>query len=60
MISRAQRLLRTLGWSYGDCWVDGTWTVYARRDADKIVTRAHLQTEAWDEALKQAGIVQRS
>jgi len=59
-IDRAQRLMRTLGWSFGDWWTDGVWTVYAHRDADKIVTRAHLQSEAWDEALRQAGIVQRS
>jgi len=39
-IDRAQRLMRTLGWSYGDWWTDGTWTAYAHRDADKIVTRA--------------------
>lgn len=40
-IDRAQRLLRTLGWPFGDWWVDGVWTVYANWDADKIVTRAH-------------------
>ncbi len=59
LIDCAQRLLRTLGWSCGDWWADGVWTVYAHRDADKIVTRAHSRSEAWDEALRQAGIVQR-
>jgi len=34
--------------------------VYAQRDERRIVTRAHLQFEAWDEALRQVGIVQRS
>ena len=55
-IDRARRLLRTLGWSFGDWWVDGVWTVYAHRDADKFVTRGRSQSEAWDES----GIVQRS
>jgi len=59
-IDRAERLVRTLGWSHGDWWTDGVWTVYAHRDADKIITRAHLPSEAWDEALRQAGIVQWS
>jgi hypothetical protein len=63
-IDRAQRHLRTLGWSYGDmCHWRGTrplWMVYARRDSDQIVVNADTQSEAWDEALRQAGIVQRS
>ena len=63
-IDRAQRLLRTLGWSHGDMshWQDGrqVWQVYARRDEDRVVVNAWTQDAAWDEALRQAGIVQRS
>jgi hypothetical protein len=35
------------------------WQVYADRDEQKIVTHAFGQAHAWDEALRQAGIVQR-
>ncbi len=63
-IDRAQRLMRTLGWSYGDmCHWRGTkpiWMVYAKRDSDQIVVNADTQSEAWDEALRQAGVVQRA
>jgi hypothetical protein len=62
-IDRAQRLLRTLGWSYGDIshWQDGrqVWQVFAYRDNERIVVNAWTQGAAWDEALRQAGIVQR-
>jgi hypothetical protein len=58
-IDRAQRLLEVLGGSYGDMRVNGVWQVYAHRDEQRIVTRPHLQAEAWDEALRQAGIIQR-
>jgi hypothetical protein len=37
IIDRAERLLRTLGWYYGDWWTDSVRTVYAHRDADKII-----------------------
>ncbi len=55
--------MRTLGWLLGDMqhW-RGTipsWVVYAKRDSDVIVVNADTQSEAWDEALRQAGIVQR-
>lgn len=60
-IDRAQKLLAILGWSSGDvCDTSGTWTVYCYRDNDRIIVRASEQAKAWDEALRQAGIVQRS
>ncbi len=59
-VDRAHKLLATLGWSVGDCSTyRGTWMVYAHRDDQRIVVRANAQAEAWDEALRQAGIVQR-
>ena len=63
-IDRAHKLLALLGWSFGDlCYRDrgepAVWQVYAHRDEDKIVVRAPTQAAAWDEALRQAGIVQR-
>jgi hypothetical protein len=62
-IDRAHKLLRLLGWSFGEMCFQGreqlVWQVFARRDADRIIVRAPTQTAAWDEALRQAGIVQR-
>jgi hypothetical protein len=62
-IDRAHKLLALLGWSHGDlCYWQGgrkAWQVYAHRDEDKIVVRTPTQAGAWDEALRQAGIVQR-
>ena len=62
-IDRAHKLLRLLGWSFGDmCYRQNgrdNWQVFASRDADKIVVWAPTQAAAWDEALRQAGIVQR-
>ena len=62
-IDRAHKLLRLLGWSFGEMCFQGreqpVWQVFARRDADRIVVRAPSQAAAWDEALRQAGIVQR-
>jgi hypothetical protein len=62
-IDRAQSLMRTLGWSFGDvCYAQGqshVWQVDALRDQDRIIARAHTQSAAWDEALRQAGIIQR-
>lgn len=63
-VDRAQRLLRILGWSYGDMsHFDGIatiWQVYAHRDEQRIVARAFGQAQAWDEALRLAGVVQRA
>jgi hypothetical protein len=62
-IDRAHKLLGLLGWSYGESrHLEGerlVWQVYAHRVEDRIVVNAPSQAEAWDEALRQAGIVQR-
>jgi hypothetical protein len=62
-IDRAHHLLRLLGWSFGNMshWQDGrqAWQVYAHRDHHRIVVNAWTQCGAWDEALRQAGTVQR-
>ncbi len=59
-IDRAHKLLRILGWSFGDVSDShGHWTVYAHRNEQRLVVRASGQAQAWDEALRQAGIVQR-
>jgi len=56
--------LSRLGWSYGDMqhWRGNRaiWMVYFKRDSDQIVVNADTQSEAWDEALRQAGVVQRN
>jgi len=50
-----------LGWSFGDLSdTRGTWTVYAHRAEQRIVVRASGQAAAWNETLRQAGVVQRS
>jgi len=64
-VDRAQRLLGILGWSYGDLSYrrrDGhcVWQVYAQRSGERIVARAWTEVAAWDEALRQASIVQRA
>jgi hypothetical protein len=59
-IDRAQKLLAILGWSFGDVSDSRSmWSVYAHRDDQRILVRASGQSQAWDEALRQAGIVQR-
>lgn len=63
-VDRAHHFLHLLGWSCGDsCFrVSGkppVWTVYAHRDTQRILTRAETQAAAWDEALRQAAVVQR-
>jgi hypothetical protein len=59
-IDRAHKLLAILGWSFGDIRHRGLWQVFAHRDDDRIVVRAPTQAAAWDEALRQAGVVQRA
>ena len=62
-IDRAHRLLALLGWPFGGMshWQDGrqAWQAYARRDRDRIIVNARTQSGAGDEALRQAGVVQR-
>jgi hypothetical protein len=56
--------MHTLGWSFGDIahWHDGrrVWQVFAYRANERIIVNARTQARAWDEALRQAGIAQRS
>jgi len=62
-IDRAQRLLSALGWSHGEIsyWQDGrqAWQVYTHRDDDRIVVNAWTHSAAWNEAIRQAGVLQR-
>jgi hypothetical protein len=62
-IDRVHKLMALLGWSFGDMshWQEGrqAWQVFAHRDHDRIIVNARTQGGAWDEALRQAGIVQR-
>ena len=58
-IDRAQRLMAQLGWCFGDyCYSrnqEPTWQVCCYRGEERIIVRAFMQLEAWDEALWQAG-----
>lgn len=63
-LDRWQNLMRILGWSTGETrWIASNramfWQVDAMRDDQTIIARASGQTEAWCEALRLAGVVQR-
>jgi hypothetical protein len=57
-IDPADELLKRLRWSTGDdsfvLAQELVWFVYARRDGESIVARAHTQGGAWKAAAEQA------
>jgi len=63
-VDSAYSLLHRLGWSVSDwCYRDtagqAVWMVTAFRGDEGISVQARGQTEAWNEALRQAGLMER-
>jgi len=63
IIDRAHKSLHLLGWNYGEMAYRFRgrfiWHISAHRGEDRIIVRANTQAAAWDEALRQACVVQR-